>query len=86
MRKSGERRELARKEICIRSSSVQQLLSSILDEGPESPLLMLISKDGLNCTATKVDQIISAQIECLGDQKIFIAEFAIKDANIIRLH
>ena len=59
-------RDLAEK-INIRSSSVQQTLSSMSDKGPESLLLMLISKDGLNRSVTKCDQIILAQIEGLGN-------------------
>ena len=84
LRESGQR--LGGRVVCVRSRSVSRLSSGMSDKGPESLLLMLISKDGLNRSVTKFDQIISAQIEGLGDEKIFIAEFAVKDANIIRLH
>ena len=68
------------------SNCVHPFLSDIFDKGPESLLLMFVPENGLDCSVTKIDEIMSAQIEGLGNQQVFVAQATTKDADIVRLH
>lgn len=60
-------------------------LPRIFNKSPESLFLLHASENDLNCSFTKADQIISVEIEGVGNQEIFIAQFTSEDADIVRL-
>ena len=55
-----DRDDFKEKKVHVWSIFVHPVLPSIFDQGPESPLLVLVSENGLHCLLTKVDEITSA--------------------------
>ena len=68
------------------ATCAQQLHPEVFAKGPESLSLVRVSEDDLSCSVSNVDAVKAVPSEGLSNQEIFIAQFTVKDTDIVCLH